>query len=218
MIWLVAGAFAEEPQLSAEDLQRARVLYEQGEALYSEARWDEAAAAFRLSYALSKKPLLLYNMASCYERMGEWEDALESLEAYRPSASADEAETIDRRLAALRLKVEEIEAKDRALAEAQQRAAQPAPAPAPVANRGPAPLPIALLSAGALAVGTGTFFTVRTLDARADWRALCTDADPLLCPAAADPLVRRDRTSGVVADLSWILSAGLLTTGLVVAF
>lgn len=217
MMLVVASALAQEEQLSPEDVKRAKVLFEQGEALYAEARFDEAAAAFQLSYALSRKPLLLYNMASCYERLGEWDKALDALERYRPYAAADEVDAIERRLANARAEVEEVVARDRALAEAREQATAPAPAPTTGGKRID-PVPVALFSAGAISAGAGTFFTVRTLNARSDWKALCVDGDPTLCPVAADPLVRRDNTSGLAADLSWLLAAGALTAGLVVTF
>ena len=223
MIALLTVLSAFAAPLTAEDEQRARDLYEHGEALYAEAKWDEAAAAFRISYNLSGKPLLLYNMASCYERMADWPKALEALRQYRPSASDDEADTIDRRIASLEARVADATAKDQALAEAQRKAAEPAPVvvvPAPAAERKRVnPVAASLIGLGVVGVGSGTFFTVRTMGARADWTGSCVDGpDGRLCPASADELVNRDNTSGLLADLSWLVAAGALTAGVVVAF
>jgi hypothetical protein len=215
---LAAAAFAQAPTLSPEDEQRARDLYEHGEALYAEAKWDEAAAAFRISYNLSGKPLLLYNMASCYERMGNWSQALTMLKQYRPSASDDEVETIERRITSLEARVAEIAAKDQALVDAQRKAAEPVPVPVPDTRKRVNPVAASLIGLGVVGVGSGTFFTVRTLGARSDWTGQCIEGDTLLCPSKADPLVKRDNTSGLLADVSWLVAAGALTAGVVVAF
>ena len=78
-------AYAEPPpdpksNPSAEDLDRAKELFENGKALYSEGSYDAAIAAFKRAYANSGDPVLLYNIALAYDRAGDYDGALENLE------------------------------------------------------------------------------------------------------------------------------------------
>ena len=59
---------------------------------------DEMIEAFRDAYALSKRPLLLFNLANAYERVGRYAKALESLRGYDPHALPDERDGISRRI------------------------------------------------------------------------------------------------------------------------
>lgn len=215
LLWAVAAA--DEPELSAADQARARELFLHGQALYDEARFDEAAAAFQLAYSLSGKPLLLYNMASPLERLGRWAEALDALQKYRPHAPPEEVEALDRRIAGLQAKVDEERAKEQALADAERKAATPTVVVQEPERRGPKPAAVALFGVGAVGLGSGTFFTVRALSARGEWTDACVDGDPRLCPDTVDPLVRRDRTSGLLADVSWLLGLGAIGGGVAVS-
>ena len=68
---------------SEADVERSHALYENGFKLYQEGSYDEAIVAFRSAYALSGEPTLLYNLALAAERAGDYDMALEYLQAYR---------------------------------------------------------------------------------------------------------------------------------------
>ena len=190
---------AHAQDTSAEDQERAKVLFAQGQAFYESGRFEESVQALQLAYDLSGRPLLLFNLTAPLERLGRWEEALEALEGYRPHAKPDEVEEVERRLTTIRERVEEQRATDAALAQAGAKSGPPVGA-------------IALFGVGAVGVGTGTVFTARALSARSEWTGLCA-GDPGLCPAEADPLVRRDRSSSVVADVSMVVGVAAIAGG-----
>ncbi len=88
-------AYAEPPpepkaNPSAEDLDRAKELFENGKGLFSEGSYDAAIAAFKRAYASSGDPVLLYNIALAYDRAENFDGALEYLEYYRAFAPDSE--------------------------------------------------------------------------------------------------------------------------------
>lgn len=203
---LLGSAAAQEDP--SED--RARRLYEQGTLRYEQGAYEEALVAFELAYRESERPLLLYNMASTLERLGRWQEALDALREYRTSALPEELATLDSRIANLEERIGAVEP--------EPEPVQPVESEAVVERRGPSAGAVALLATGAVGVGLGTAFTVRALSARSDWRAQCVDGvGGDLCPADVDPLVRRDRSSSVVADVSWVVGVGALGGGVLLS-
>jgi len=206
MIPAVAWALVATPALaqdgSEEDQERAKVLFAQGQAFYESGRFEEAVQALQLAYDLSGKPLLLFNLTAPLERLGRWEEALEALEGYRPHARDDEIEEIERRLTSLRERVEEEKAREAALADARAQGGPPVGA-------------FVLFGVGAVGIGTGTVFTARALSARNEWTGLCA-GDPGLCPVSAEPVVQRDRTSSLIADISLVAGVAALGGGVAV--
>ena len=63
-----------------------------------EGRYEDALAAWTEAYALSQRPLILFNMANAYERNGQLEKAVAVLNRYRAYAQPDEQEVILRRI------------------------------------------------------------------------------------------------------------------------
>jgi hypothetical protein len=129
IVWALWGApaLAQTPAPSADE--QAHVLFLNGQRLYDEGRYEEAVQAFKTAYELSKRPLMLFNMANAYERLGQLEQAIDVLNQYRVYADPSEqdvllarVQTIERRLAA-------------------QRTAVPVPVPAPAPVPGPVPRP-----------------------------------------------------------------------------
>ena len=189
--------------------QRARVLYEEGTRLYEGGLYEEAVEAFKIAYALSRRPLLLYNMAQTMERIGQWDEALAALVDYRDEAPPEEMETLDSRISALQARIDEREA--------EKAANTPEPVVVQAPRRGPPPGAWALFATGGVGVGVGSVFTARALGARSEWAALCVDgADGLVCPSTATDLHKRDNTSSVVADVGWVVGVLGVGTGVVV--
>ena len=95
-LWLLGSqpGLAQSP--SGDSDARARHLYRNGELLYAEGLYSDAIAAWESAYDLSDRPLLLYNMANAQERLGRWEDALQSLNRYRAFAPLEERDVLIR--------------------------------------------------------------------------------------------------------------------------
>lgn len=122
LTWVVC-AYAVDPA----DVEKAKVIFENGSQLYEEGNYDGAILAFQEVFRLTESPVLHYNLANCYERLGELQQAVDQLNLYRAVAGQDEVETLDRRLVNLERRLEEA-------------AAVPAPPPVPVPV--PAPVPV----------------------------------------------------------------------------
>lgn len=221
-------AVAQEPPssgLSDADKARAKEMFENGQILYEEGRYEQAIAAWEESYRLSSYPDLLYNISSAYEKLGDYTKALDALNRYRVYAKADERDTLDRRIRAL---------EERQASKAQEEADRVVtPPPDPVVTdpvttstatveppkRGVRVLPIALLGTGVVGLGTGGVFALQAGGARGDIVDQCVlrDTGGYLCPEGAQASVDaygRSSTIGVVG-----LAAGgvLAGAGVVVA-
>lgn len=212
LILLLSLALAQTP-----DDQRARELYENGEILYEEGRYEDAIVAFEEAYRLSGRPLLLFNIANAQERLGRWEEALTTLSRYRAYATADERDVLDRRISNL----------ERRIAETKQLA--PAPAPEPVATTSSSttavekntpswaqPLPLAAYSLGAVGFGAGIVLGSMSLAAGAEATTSCAaDGGGLLrCPTGAADALDREAGLALGADIGFVVGAAGLAGGL----
>ncbi len=211
---LSAPALAQEeaPQTAEESAndERARALYEEGTRLYDQGLYEEATQAFKIAFALSRRPLLLYNMAQSMERIGQWDEALAALEDYRLDAEDSELPTLDSRINALKERIDERDAK--------KAAETPAPAPVVVARRGPPAGSWALFGVGAAGVGVGAVFTGSALGARSDWSEPCVDGKAgLTCPEGSADAFKKDNRSSLVADIGWIVGVGAIGGGVAIA-
>jgi tetratricopeptide (TPR) repeat protein len=114
LVWSLA-----RPALAmSEEDERAKAHFLAGQSYYDQASYADALKEFNEAYRLSKKPALLYNLARCYEGLGQLGDAVSMLERYL----TDEPATPDRT---------SIEERIRNLKERQQRATAPPPPPSP---------------------------------------------------------------------------------------
>jgi hypothetical protein len=79
---LVAGAttlaFADEKA----DKAKAKQLYEEGLKHYNVAEWQDAIKAWKESYLLSKRPLLLFNIGQAYRLSGDCKQAQTFYDSY----------------------------------------------------------------------------------------------------------------------------------------
>jgi tetratricopeptide (TPR) repeat protein len=217
-------AQAQDPGSDA----RARELYDNGSILFDEGRYQDAVVAWQEAYRLSNRPALLYNIASAQERMGHWEAAVNTLNAYRALAPAMEREMLDRRIANLERRLSEQ--RQSAPPPSAVAAAQPAsPAPTTTAGTSTAPPPpnsgpsaraaVGLIGGGVVGVGVGTAFALRASEARADMEGVCVGTESgLLCPDNAQAAVDRDRASSWVADGSFLVGGALLMGGTLISF
>lgn len=70
------------PRPSKDDLARARVLDREGVKAFGEGRYNDAVRFFDEAYRLGGPPFELWNVAKCYLRLDEPEQAAETLERY----------------------------------------------------------------------------------------------------------------------------------------
>ncbi len=82
---------------------RARTLFDNGAELYGEGAYEQAIIAWWEAYEASERPGLLLNITNAYERLGQYTEAIDTLNRYRAvnSSDAEEREQLSRRLRAL---------------------------------------------------------------------------------------------------------------------
>ncbi|HEY8428449.1 MAG TPA: tetratricopeptide repeat protein [Sandaracinaceae bacterium] len=204
--FLLALAALSPAHAQPSDDARARQLYLEGDRHYQEGRYEEAVSAFQESYRLSGRPLLLFNLANAYERLGRYGDALDALREYLPHAPPDEQELIRARIASL-----------------EQRSA-PTPAPDPVTA--PPSGDASLLTAG-IAVGgaglvlsvSGIVFGALALDARGRAQAACVTLDgTTLCDRSARDALEQDAVFAALADVGIVVGIAAIAAGAVLTF
>lgn len=67
----------------ADDKAKAKTLYQQGLNHYNLAEWPDAIKAWKESYVLSKKPLLLFNIGQAYRLSGDCKQAMIFYDSYQ---------------------------------------------------------------------------------------------------------------------------------------
>lgn len=87
-----------------QQVERARTLFEQGSEHYAEGRLHEALEAFLESWRTVRNPLLAYNVARTYERLGDPQNGIRFYGYYlqNGSPSAEERADVEQRIANLR--------------------------------------------------------------------------------------------------------------------
>jgi hypothetical protein len=199
-------------------------LNEEGAALYAARDYRHAIEKFIQAYAVDPDPNLLFNIARCYEELGETDAAIEKYETFLKTPGADTRgrQRARESLAALR------EAKNSAAARAEQPSSEPAragaageleaaPEPAAANDAGHASaLPWVVLggSAAFAVVGT-TFYLMGASD-----HSKVTDARGYGDPSAvsdmtrqqADDLVSSGDTKKLVGGISFGLAGALAAT------
>lgn len=205
-----------EGEPTPTDLERAKQLFDNGKTLFEEGNYEDAVRAWQQSYGLSEKPVLLFNIASAAERMGDFDAALEALNTYRAFAKPEERESLQRRMRNLeRSRDEQEEARK---AEPSEEVETPAPtsvvpAPQPVEPRrrgtGQRVAGGVLIGLGAVGLGSGAVLGVLSNQQRAKATESCLDSK--LCLAEAKPALDSSRSLGLGADVS--LLAGIVSAG-----
>lgn len=224
---------------SAEQLERAKELFENGKGLFREGSYDTAIAAFKSAYAQSGDPVLLYNIALAYDRANNFDAALEYLEYYRAFAPESEraslAEKEDSlRKRRLRAQTDAAENPPEAAADATPEETTDEPAltpsvPPPTNDTGgddqsAQPLfttPVWILSSVAVVgVGVGAGLGAVALGTSSDAESACgtNEAGDPLCPASAQSDSDTARRLGVGADVAFGVGAvaGVVAIALII--
>lgn len=120
LAWLVAWsatAAKKTPDATAE----AKAHFNKGTALYSQARYEEAITEFEAAYRVKPHGVINYNLAQCYEKLGDIAKALGKYQDYlREVPDAKDRSTVEAAIANLQRRLDE-----------QRRAQQPQVAPEP---------------------------------------------------------------------------------------
>ncbi len=100
----VAPASAAKPRAKGGDLARARALDKEGAKAYGEGRYRDAIRYFEEAYRLGGPAFELWNVAKCYIRLDEPEQAVEMLEKYlaTPNLPKQDRREASKQLAALK--------------------------------------------------------------------------------------------------------------------
>lgn len=243
MALLLASASGAAQQVEERELspdERARELYLRGDRLYAEGSYDEAIAALKEAYELSRRPALLYDIANALERLGRYEEALHHLNWYAPSAPDHQRHVVLKRIRSLELRAEEQRHQEQGRREqgrpeqgrqeqgreASGREAPVAPAPSAAPPSGgqqrmeppapPAPiLGYALGGAGVLAIGAGVVLGLSASSAKSDAEEQCAGSGAgVFCPVSAREALSDASGRALAADLAWGLGAVALGVGL----
>jgi tetratricopeptide (TPR) repeat protein len=226
-----AGTVAAQPR---ETDTRARQLYLRGDRFYQEGRYEEAVAAFQEAFDLSQRPLLHFNLANAYERLGRLEEALASLRAYAPHAPVEEEDQIRARIDNLSQRLEAQQTQTdttttttttdsttgtQATTAVSVTTPPPPPYEEPPIERGDG----GLIAAGAVVTGLGVVlatggivFGVMANDARSQAAAQCGLAGTTrICNEAARAPLDRGSSYAVLADVGIIVGAAAIVGGVV---
>jgi len=126
-----AHAQARSAVAPADDVEAAKAHFAAGSAYYEQANYADAVKEFNEAYRLSRRSDLLYNIAVCYERLGQYDSAIKTLQQYLvDKPDAKDKVTIQTRISNLE--------KLRDTTPPPRPVETPAPAPSPSAIR-PAP-------------------------------------------------------------------------------
>lgn len=136
------------PAAAQDNVERARPHFEAAQGYYTDGEYASALREFRRAYELTEHHEILYNIARCYERLGELASAVEALDQYL----ANEAEVAERSEA------EALRERLRRTIEQRAELTEPEPPrpPPPPARSEPLPIPaIAVFSIAGAALIAG---------------------------------------------------------------
>ena len=135
-LW-VGGVETAQAQSTKDDL--ARTHFESGAAYLQQSDLEGALREFESAYQLSPRPEILLNIATVYERMAKWPEAVKALERYLADApDGEHAGTVQLRIDNLKKRIDDA-SKEKPATESPPVAKKPAepsnadtaPAPAP---------------------------------------------------------------------------------------
>lgn len=75
-------AYAQAPAISAEDVEEAKARFAAGNKAFEKGEYREAVSEFQGGYMLTRNPGFLLNIAVCYRKLGELEQALSHFKDY----------------------------------------------------------------------------------------------------------------------------------------
>lgn len=83
MLLAVAAFVVHAPEARADDKAKAKALYTEGLKHYNLAEYTDAIKAWKESYLISKKPLLLFNIGQAFRLSGDCKQAMTFYDSYQ---------------------------------------------------------------------------------------------------------------------------------------
>jgi tetratricopeptide (TPR) repeat protein len=190
---LATASFSSPVRAADDGASDARVaeLNEAGAKHYAKRNYRQAIESFIEAYAIDHDPNLLFNIARCYEELGETGAAIEKYEAYiaAPGAEAEGRVRAENSLRALKQLKRDVPADDDRAPEGSASPGEPAEIPAEEPSHGVSPIvKWGTLGGGVLLTGLGaTFYYLGAQD-----HAEVTDAAGYGDPNAVYPMTRSE--------------------------
>lgn len=206
-----SGSTAPAPAPANED---ARRLFAQGQQAFDERNFDSAAAFFLESYDAVREPLMLFNIASAYDRGGNRRQAVTYYEAYLAATpTAANRPHVESRLTILRAELARTNSQvgDTHAAEPIEEADRHSDAASETGASGPGIAPWLLTAAGAASLVAGGVFTALTLTEKSELDDRCNDK---LCPPGQGEAIDRMETFALIADITLGAGAAMLAGGI----
>jgi hypothetical protein len=197
-------------------MAEAKRLFDDGAVAFGSGNYDEAIRLWEQSYAISQAPLIRYNIANAWEKLGDFRKTRENLAVWRAAAPPEEQGMLDKRLQNLDARIAREDeaarkaADDKAAREAAERAAA-------AAAQAKSWLPGVIVgSVGVAAVIAGV-----TVDGVAASKrppsSLCmkSSSGQTLCQVAAESGITTSNRMAIAGDVTWIVGAAAVAAGVV---
>lgn len=221
----LASATASADQGNPDDDRKARELFRLGERHYAAGRYEKAAVLYDESYRLSGRAELLLAIVNTYERMGDYEQAIDYLKQYLEHPRARNVDALRERLRRLerarrerseeRRRVRDLETADKERARELRRLRQKRRGGIDDEGdeeAGPSRTPAYLfLAGGAIGLAGAVGFGIAANQAGQDAGLQCADSG--LCRSAADDALGRELTFSLLADVSAVVGVGSAAVG-----
>ena len=104
---ILLGFSVANAEEASEDTEIAKRLYLNGKMLFEEERYGDAVTAWNKAYEISHKPVVLYNVAIAYEKLEQYQDAIDTLYQYRIYAPLEEQDELVAKIEELKVKLSE---------------------------------------------------------------------------------------------------------------
>jgi tetratricopeptide (TPR) repeat protein len=218
---------AEARAPAAEPDPKGMELYQTGQAAYDGGDYRVAIESFKAAFDILGDSNLLYNIAVCYDRLDEFDAAIEHYERYKAVADESEHAAVDRKIASAR------ERKRKAEAEAEAPPTESGEGPPPTEQNQPSatgvrtdakpseevrifgPAAWALTATAVVAYGLGIGFGVVSMQRGDDAEDGCPEVDGnRICSQRGGDDLSAARRFGITADVS-LAVGGALTVALI---
>lgn len=222
----------------AQDTTKAENYFYNGQRFFDDKNYKQAIESWEAGYQLSQMPEFKKNLALAYEAIGEYDQAIDALQSYRPHAPYEDQDGLEKWMnelvakqkeaqekaearkkeeaaqQALKEKTKEMEEKARELEEQKKRfeqAAQEQKALEEKKKTLPPQLPmLSAWTATAITAGTAGYFAYQSQQSRTSLSSVC-DWDSGFC-------LNRDDIQSSLDEYQTIRKFGIISTGLAIGF
>jgi tetratricopeptide (TPR) repeat protein len=107
-VMLIVFSFHLGVNAQRNDEELAKGHFESGRAYYNQARYKDAIREFEEAYRLAPLPVLLFNIAQCYERIGDLLKAVEFFKQYlKKSPEAEDRKAVEEKIRSLQERIKQ---------------------------------------------------------------------------------------------------------------